>query len=293
MQITTGAGYQSTKFAKLMAVGENKLGKTCFTVAGALGVLPWQKNGGVVDSPKSLHVVTFDSNALGGIQSFLKSCGAPDAALDFNVYNLQDDFRRVSENEKDYDPTFYSAIFQALEAVDKAVKDSTTSMLVFSSLTGAAAGIQRGIAGPPGHDGKQVRSTMDQNKWSMLGQQLVELQNWGQRDRWHCIWEAHLDRANTGAKDDRGQPVEKDIIRVQGSAGKNWGYNVEQIVRIRRQFGRTHPGTKLDLTSFDTRPNFDFVAGGRNFTEKLSPSEPDMTEMFTKLGLKTGNWKMK
>lgn len=42
MKEQTGSTYQSTEYAKMLAVGEAKMGKTCSLVAGALGVLPWQ-----------------------------------------------------------------------------------------------------------------------------------------------------------------------------------------------------------------------------------------------------------
>lgn len=290
----TGNTYQSTKFAKLLAVGEAKLGKSCSLIAGALGVLPWQTEGGIVTNPENLHVITFDSNALGGIKSFItETCGAKDTALNFKVYNLQDDFRRVASNDMDYDPTFYAAIIQAVDLVRKRAKDSETSCVIISSLTGAAAGIERGISGPPVVSGKRSKSTMDQNKWAMLSSELSNLQNICQEDRWHCIWEAHLDRGVSSEKDEKGQPVEKDTIRVRGSAGRAWAYNVEQVVRMRRSYGRKFGTTKCDQTFFDTRASLDFLASGRNFTERLEAQEQCMTTMFKKLGLAVGGVKLK
>lgn len=294
MKEQTGSTYQSTEYAKMLAVGEAKMGKTCSLVAGALGVLPWQEGTGIVDAPENLHVLAFDSNALGGIQSFIKdSCKASELALKFRIYNLQDDFRRAATSDIDHDPKFYTAIFEALDLVRSKIKPGQVHAVIFSSLTGAANGILRGISGPPPRDGKRMKSIMDQNKWAMLAQQLTELQNSFQEDSWHCIWEAHLDKQVSNDKDERGQPTEKDTIRVSGSAGRSWAYNVEQVVRMRRTFGKVHAGTKCDLTHFDTRPNLDFLAGGRNFTERLSPQENDMTKMFEKLGLKIGGCKLK
>ncbi len=286
MKESTAEGYASTQFAKLLNVGENKQGKTATMVAGLLGVLPWQTSGGVVDRPSSLHVITFDANALGGIQGFLtKTCGAPKEALQLHVLNMQDDFRKASAGSDAYDGAFYGALFDAIQRChDKA--GSGVHAVVFSSLTGVAAGLLRAISGPP----SSGKSNMDQNKWSLYGSQLAELQNFAQQDFLHTIWEAHLMKKVSNSKDEKGQPEEKDSIQVKGSMGASWGYNVEQIVRFRRSVGRKHPGSNCDLAYFDTRASLDFLAGGRAFTEVLQPQEPCITQMFRKLGLKTGNW---
>lgn len=282
MKMQTGATYQSTKYAKALVVGENKQGKTCALVAGLLGVQPWQKEGGVVTSPAHLHIATMDANALGGIQKFLKeTCKAPDSALEFNVYNMQEDFMRVSTSTHDYDDTFFIALLDVIKAVDKAASKGGVHAFIISSLTGAAHGIQRALFGPP-----TGRGQADQNKWALLGQKLNELQRTAQQDKWHTLWEAHLDK-----KVDVKSGDSKEGIQVQGSAGKTWAYNVEQVFRFRRSYGQKFEKTNCDKVALDTRPSLDFIANGRGFNESLDPSEPDITAAFRKLGLSVGGWK--
>lgn len=279
---TTGAEYKASEYAKALTASESKVGKTTFLVGSCLGVLPWQKYGGVVDTPENLHVITFDANALGGIQKFLtQSCGAKAEALKFRVWNLQDDMRKVSETSGDYDMTFYSAVLGVLDKIHDRVKG--VPAVIFSSLTGLANGIERSIVGEP-----KGRGYSDASKWKALAHQLHEIQNFAQVDRWHIFWEGHLDKqAQLGLKN---EAPAKETIRVSGEAGRNWGYNVEQIFRIRRQFSQPHPGTKVDQVYLDTRPSLDFVASGRGFTESLEAKEPDLTVALGKLGLKVGHW---
>lgn len=283
----TGDTYQSSQYAKALAIAEGKVGKTTFEVASLLGVLPWQKEGGVVTKPEHLHILTFDANAGGGLKKFIKeTCNAPDEALKFRIYNLQDTMRRVSEGDGDYDMAFYNDVLSAISMVSDRVRPGEVHAIVFSSLTGLAAGFERALIGPP-----KGRGYSDPSKWKALSHQLSEVQNYAQVDKWHTIWEAHLDKpASMGMGKGGDSEAPKESIRVSGSAGRNWAYNVEQVFRIRRQFGRVHPGTKCDMVCLDTRPSFEFISGGRNFTEALEPNEYDMTAVFRKLGLKVGNW---
>ncbi len=284
---TTGEQYQTSQFAKGLFASESKVGKSCFLVASALGVLPWQKHGGIVDSPSNLHVITFDANALGGIQRFLlDTCKAPKEALQFKVYNLQDSMRRVSMAQSDYDMTFYHEIMSVVNKLEQTARG--VPVLHFSSLTGAANGLERSIVGPP-----KGKGYSDMSKWKMIAHQLHELQNFAQIDKWHCFWEAHIDKVVSASQGSNSVDVNKESIRVSGEAGRNWAYNVEQVFRIRRQYGQVFPGTKCDQVYMDTRPTLDFISSGRNFTEALEPKEVDMTHSFMKLGLKVGNWGMK
>lgn len=284
---TTGELYQSSKYAKALCVSGSKVGKSCFLVASALGVFPSQKFGGIIDKPANLHVITFDANALGGIQNFLtKTCNAPKEALGFRVYNLQDSFRRVSDSDSEYDMTFFNDVFVALDKIKTHAAKGGVHAVLFSSLTGLAAGLERAVIGPPGN---KKGNGADPSKWQAFSHQLTEIQNFSQVDSWHCLWEAHLDKApalDMGS----GAPQAKETIRVSGKAGRSWAYNVEQVFQIRRNMGQKHPNTNCDVVYLDTRPSLDFISNGRGFTENLAPQEPDLTVAFKKLGLTVGRW---
>lgn len=296
MKEMTGESYVSSPFEKGMLVGAAKEGKTVAEVAWILGAFPWQKNGGIVASPEELHIITFDSDALGKIQDFLtKTVGARKEALKFSVYNMEEDYRKIHTSEVDYDASFYATIYTTLKRIqDKAVRQKAPVVL-FSSLTGAASGILRGLSGgvkltTTGEgDPTFKKSSMDENKWAHYAMQLNEIRNAAQVDKWHCMWEAHL-ITTSGGKDEQGNKTTKESLGIMGREGVNWPYNVSHVYRFRRKFGQKYEGTKLDKVVLEPRPNLEFIAGGRGFTEFLEPQEPDMAEVFRKLGLKTGGF---
>jgi hypothetical protein len=279
----TGSTYQSSKHSSILAIAEAKVGKTCFEVASCLGLFPGQKEGGVVTKPEHLHVLTFDANAAGGIKPFLmKTLNAPQEALNYRILNMQDSMRKVSQGDSDYDMKFYNEVQEAISKVADKIRPGEVHALVVSSLTGMAAGIERSLVGPPTGKGYS-----DQSKWNALAHQLAELQNYMQSLDAHIIWEAHLDKApNSG----QGGTGAKESIRVTGKSGRNWGYNVEQVFRVRRHFGQKCAGTQCDKVELDTRPSFDFIAGGRGTTENLNPTEGDLTSVLRRLGYNTGHW---
>lgn len=288
----SGADYQSSKFAKALSVSEPKVGKTTYLVATALGVFPGQKEGGIVTRPEDLHVFTFDANALGGIQRFLlETCGAPKEALNFRVYNMQDDFRKVADSEADYNMSFYNSVVATVQKARDRAKGS--SVALFSSLTGLANGLERAIVGGPTGKGYS-----DPSKWKALAHQLHEIQNWAQIDAWHCIWEGHVDKPagmQVGKETPGAGP--KESIRVSGEAGRSWAYNTEQVFRIRRLNGQSvevdGKKTKCDQVYLDTKPSLDFLSNGRGFNEALDAKESDPTVAFRKLGLTVGHWGQK
>lgn len=292
MKEQTGANYQASRYAKALCISEAKVGKTCALIGWALGVLPWCKSGGIVTKPEHLHVITFDANALGGVARFLRqTCGAPESALGYNVYNLQDDFRKVTESDNDYDTTFYNAVFNVISLIERKVASAgpnSVHCVVVSSLTGLAAGLERAVVGAPG---QKKGYGSDPSKWKALAAQLQELQHYLQVDRWHCIWEAHLDKGSSFDMANKESAASQESIRVSGQAGRNWAFNVEQVFKIRRNFGTRHPNTQCDKVMLDTRPSASFLATGRGFTEELAPLEEDMAGAFKKLGLVTGEWK--
>jgi hypothetical protein len=274
-----GSSYQSAKFAKALIAGEYKTRKTASIVAWCLGLFPWQLNGGVVSRPEDLNVITFDSGALSGVIPFLKeTLKAPDEAFKFRVWNLEDDTRRIYESEKPYDHSLYSAVLSLQARLRDSCTGGGTPVVVMSSLTVLAMALERAIMGPPTGAGKSGKGIGDEDRWGVLKRQLFTLQNAFGVDAWHMIWEAHI--AKSG--DD-----EKETLQVSGAAGKNWGVNVEQIFRLRRGMS-VRPG--LEQILLDTRPDTSFIAGGKNFSERLKPEEPDLTVALYKLGLKVGCW---
>ena len=280
---STGGTYQSSKFGKATCVGDAKQGKSSYLVAGALGVLPWsdKKVGGIVDRPENLHVFTFDQGALSGITRFLTdTCKAPAEALNFTVYNMEGDVNKLYDGDSDYDLSLYNTILTTVQDAMSTAKKGGTHACIFSSLTGMAKAMERGVVGPP-----KGKGYGDQSKWQIISAKLMEIQNWVQQDVWHTFWEAHLDKAPT-----MGSDVAKESIQVSGKAGRSWTFNTPQVFRIRRQFGTVHAGTKCDLTYLDTKPNLDFIANGRGFTESLDAKEPCPAAAFKKLGLQVGGW---
>lgn len=281
MKKQTGMTYQPSQYAKQLLVSDAKIGKTTYLVGAALGCLPWQREGGIIDKPEHLAVFSLDASAVDGIAEFLvKTCGAPQEALQFTVYNLEDDLRAVSTGKSEYDNTFYNALMAALKDFAQNAGKGTLCAIA-SSLTGFAEGIKRGIAGPCNGEKK---STMDQNKWDLLGSQLAEVRNLFQTDKWHCLWEGHTVKEIV---DD----VEKDKISgLQGSVGKNFPYNVEHVFKICRNFGTKFEKTKCDQVYLDTQPSLAFIAGGRKVNERLQGKEPDLANILRKLGKVTSGW---
>jgi len=292
MDEQTGNNYTSAEYAKVLAAADAKIGKTTFLVASLLGALPWQRFGGVVDRPRHLHVLTFDANALGGIKRFItNSCGKDTSYCDFRVYNHQDEWKRVSHSKEDWNYDLYNAVVNTLSTVSaRAVKEGGVHALLFSSLTGLSEGMLRALAGPPSEERKGAG--MDPAKWSEFARQLIDVRNYGQVDTHHCIWEAHIDRGSQFSmkKNDEADAGPRESLHVPGSAGRSWSFNVEQVFRIRRDFGDTFEKTNVDMTYLDTRPSADFISGGRGFTEALKAREPDLTLAFHKLGLKIGRF---
>lgn len=290
----TGLTYQGSTYAKATFVSTPKIGKTSFLVASALGVLPWQREGGIVDHPKNLHVVSVDAGSLGGIRDFLlKSCGASEEALGFTVWNLQDSARRVGESAQEYDLNFYNDLMAVFTKIQDRAKG--VPVVHVASLTGVSQALERSIVGPPGSAGckaKDGRVTgkgySDISKWQALSHQLSTVQNTFQVDDWHCLWETHLDQ---GAPQMIGNaPEPKQSIRVSGSAGRWWAFNCESVFNIKREFGQKYKETTVDKVYLDTKHGIEVLSGGRKFNECLDAQERDMTAAFRKLGLKVGHW---
>lgn len=283
MQEQSGSTYQSAKYAKALIAGEAKSYKTASTMAWALGLFPWQKNGGIVSKPEDLHVVTFDAGALSGVNTFLKkTLGAPDAAFNYKVWNFQDDARQAFESEKPYDHSLYNSVLAVQQRLRDAVATGGgTPVVLFSSLTVLAMALERALMGPPTGAGKSGKGVGDEDRWGLLKRQLFTIQNAFGVDAWHMFWEAHVLK---------GTDDGKETLQISGSAGRNWGVNMEQIFRLQRGPVEQGPGGSLEKVYLDCRPSTEFIANGKNFNELLNPQEPDLTVALYKLGLKVGCW---
>lgn len=291
MKEQTGDTYQGSQYAKALMLDTAKNGKSCFLVGSILGVLPWQKYGGVVDRPSHLHVLSIDSDAMGGVNLFLtKTCNAPPEALKYRIYNLQDDAQRIAMNKEGNDLSFYNTLMSVMMTIQERVqKERGVHAVLFSSLTNIGATVLRGISGDPAEAGAGM--SIDKN--NRFGQMIKEIQLWGQIDDWHCFWEAHLHKKSPIPKPGQAPQPEKDSLLLRGQVGEQFPVNVEQIFRVRRDHGQKWEGTECDKAYMDTRASSDFVPGGRLFTEKLSSKEPDLTVALHKLGKEIGRWGMK
>jgi hypothetical protein len=288
MKEQTGETYTSSGYAKDLFASEAKVGKSCFLIASMLGVLPWQKSGGLVDRPENLHVITFDSNALGGVKDFLiKTCGAKAEALKFNVYNMQQDLLDTAGSESGYDYSFYNKLIETLDRVTQRVRG--VPALHVSSLTGAAEGLLRGIQSPVG---EQKGTGMDIAKWSDFARQVSSIRNLVHAGPWHSVWEAHILKMVRKGQSKEDQ-VTTESIQIPGQSGVNFPYNVEHVFRIRRSFGKRFQNTNCDEVYLDTKPTYEFTNNGRGFNENLEAKEPDMVSVFKRLGMKVGHWGMK
>jgi hypothetical protein len=278
----TGATYKSATYAKALVAGESKSYKTASLVAWSLGLFPWQKNGGIVSRPEDLNVITFDSGALAGVNTFLKkTLNAPEEAFKYKVWNFQDEARQIFASTQPYDHSLYNSVLSLQSRLAESIGGGTP-VVIFSSLTVLAMSLERAIMGPPTGTGKTGKGVGDEDRWGLLKRQLFTIQNSYQVDKWHMFWEAHVMK---GTEDG------KETLQISGSAGRNWGVNMEQIFRLQRgQKVPSPPGTLLEQMSLNTRPTAEFMAGGRNFSELLDPMEPDLTVALHKLGLKVGLW---
>lgn len=281
----TGETYASSKYAKDLHLAEGKVGKTSFLTASLLGVLPWQKSGGVVTRPEHLHILAFDSSALAGLSGFLtKTCGADPSVIKYNVYNFQEDARRTSTLQTDWNFDLYNTVKSVIQEVQGKAQKGGVHAMLFSSLTGLTQSVQRGLQGP---FAAKKGTGMDQAKWAAFSTAIAELRSIAQLDVMHCLWEAHV--YVTPPKKPDEEP--KESLQIDGKTGQNFAYNVESVFRIRRRFGqKAGDKSNCDQVYLDTQPNMEVICNGRGFTERLNKQEPDLTEAYRKLGLAVGGY---
>lgn len=300
MQESDGFSYKAAKYEKGTYLAPGKVGKTCFLVASALGVLPNQMkrgSGGIVGSPSKLHIIAIDSSAMTDVVSFMTDIlKAPKEVAKINIYNMQDDVNRLAASDQDYDLGFYNSFLLTLARVQEKVAQSPgTHGLIISSLTGLASAIERGVAGPPGSAGTtnkdgQVsgKGYMDPSKWKVHAQQLSHIRMKTQVDDYHCLWEGHIDVTKKFSMSKEDDAV-TETIAISGQSGRNWPYNTDHTFRMRREFNNNWEGTECDKVHL-CKPDMDFTAGGRGYTGRLRDKEYDLTHVYQRLGLKVGGW---
>lgn len=283
--VTLRTESSKSQFLKAYVVAGGKEGKTTFLVASCLGALPHQKQG-LVTEPAHLHIIGIDSNAVGGLGAFLtKVCGKDDRFLDVDVHNMQDAANLVSAGKSDWDYSFFNAMMAKVKDVRAAIqKTPGVHAVIMSSLTGLAESLQRGMAGPP--DPSKKGGGMDAAKWQDLSRQLIEIRNLLQLDTHHMFWEGHVFSAGGGMNG-----VAHEEAGVAGKVGKNWGFNVDQVFRLRRELRQCYPNTQVEKQYVDTKPTLEFTSGGRGFTGVLADKEYDLVDVASKLGYKVGGFK--
>jgi hypothetical protein len=274
-------GNSTSDFLKMMVVAEGKVGKTTHIAASCLGALPHQTKG-LVDKPENLHILGFDEAFVDGLLRFIReSCKKSAAYTNLSVYDLTEVTRKASAGNG-WDYGVLNAVQSHLQQIKAEVARGGVHAVIFSSLTGMSGGVKAGLAGAP--DSSKKGSGMDQSKWDAMSHQLNSIRNAAQADTHHVFWEGHVTKKGGDDED------QKETMSVQGSAGKNWGFNVEQVVRLRREMAK-YPGFNVDKVYMDTRPSLDFVSGGRGFNESLDAKEYDLVVMAEKLGKKVGGFK--
>ena len=295
--------YESSTYGKELFVAPAKGTKTTTLIGNILGVMPWQENGGIVDKPENLHIISFDASAIGGVYEFLTEyCGAHKDIAKVHIENLQEAAKKAFASRTDYDPQFLATLYDTIHKCQDRTTKSGTHVIMFSSLTMAAKAILRSISGPAflAQGSQMKKSPMDFNKWNFLKQVLSELQWSVQQDNYHTIWEGHLGEKLSKETDGTGQPKVFDTVQIDGNTAKTLPAQVERVWEIKRSpmkwpDPKTKKPTKVALTSFNPNPIFDFgeVQTGRSVTTRLSNDEPCLTNAFHNLGLKIGQWEGK
>lgn len=280
--------YAGSPWAAQLWLAEAKAGKTTWLIGQALGVWPGQQHGGIVTHPSHLHVVALDMQAVRGVLGFLRRWASPEVGK-VDVWDLEADAQSAISSDTDWDLTMYNALLNAYTRIHALAKPGEVHVLMTSSLTGAAAYIQRALFGRPGL-GDKKGSGGDMAKNDALNEQLAELRRAAQADGLHCWWEGHVTR--TVAKTQNGQPgEERDDIGLRGKTGHTFAFNVGQVFRLRRFPGQREPSLSVpcDKVQVDTKPTLSFFQG-RDF-HLLNPLETDIGAMYKKLGYAVGGWR--
>lgn len=292
------ANYAPCIYDKATFLSPGKVGKTCWLVGAALGVLPNQLksgSGAIVGKPEYLHVICIDNSAFSDVISFLRHCGAPKEINRASIYNMQDDVNTLAAGDQEYDMGFYNAMLVLNQKIRAKVALGGTHAVIMSSLTGLATAIERGVAGPPGSAGRvnaagemSGKGYMDPSKWQAHAQQMQQIRAKFQVDEFHMLWEGHIDVVKKFSMKFEEGGV-KESVAISGKTGRNWGWNTDHTYRLRRQFSDTWEGTNCDKIHMDTNPDMEFFPGGRG-QDKLKKKEYCLSTVYKKLGLKRGGW---
>lgn len=280
MKKQTGEKIQESSYIKALVTGTTKMGKTVGLVLQCMGLMPWQKYGGVCN-PSNIHLLGFDESGAKGINSFLKMINAPAEAYKYNYWNMQEDVLKVARSPHEYDYEFFNAVMKTIREIANEMKPG--GVLIPSSLTTMALALERGVAGPAG---EKPGGGMDQSKWQDFARQITDIRAEAQVDLWHCIWEAHIYKPPNTSQNKEAE--KEETLQVSGKSGFNFPNNVSHTFRLQRKFGMRHEGTKVDKMYFDTQPSMAYT--GRCVTENLGPQETDLTYMLAKLGYKVNYW---
>lgn len=282
MKHVTGESKEiESNYLKALVTGTAKMGKTCALACMALGLMPWQKHGGLVTAPHNLWILGFDEAAAKGINTFLKMLNAPPEAYKYNYIKLQDDVLAASRGTEEYDYTFFNKVMETMRYVQGKIKPG--GVLIPSSLTTMALALERSVAGPAG---AKPGGGMDQSKWQDFARQIADIRGEAQIDNWHCLWEAHIYKPPNTSQNKEAE--KEETLQVSGKSGFNFPNNVSAVFRLQRKRGQMYPGTKVDQMYFDTRTEMAYT--GRCVTETLAPQETDLTVMCHKMGYKVGFW---
>ena len=275
-------GNSSSDYLRAFVVAEGKVGKTTYLAASCLGALPHQTKG-LVDKPENLHILGFDEAFVDGLLRFItETCKKPKDYLKLNVWDFTDEVRKSSLGEG-WNFTLFNEVQKAYGQIKQEIQQRPgVHAIIASSLTGMALGIEAGLAGAP-MPGKKGAG-MDMAKWGSFGHQMSHLRNIMQVDTHHMLWEGHVTKSSGATEEDR-----KETVSISGKVGQNWGMNVDQIVRLRREMSK-YPNTKVDKVFMETRPALDFVSGGRGSNEALEPREYDLVQLAEKLGKRVGGY---
>lgn len=292
--------YQSSVYGKELFVAPAKVGKTTTLVGNILGVMPWQENGGIIDTPANLHILSFDAAAVDGVREFLVDhCSAPKEIDKVHIENLQEAAKKAFASTSDYNGLFLNTVYEALRKIQDRTAKPGVHVVMFCSLTMMAKAVLRSISGPAfSIDGqaKMKKSPMDQNKWNLMKQLMTEFQWTAQQDNYHTFWEGHHGLKTSKKTDGKGDPLIYDSVQIDGGTAETFPAQVErpwEIVRSSNKYidPKTKKPTKICLTHFNPTPNFDFgqVQTGRKVA-RLSGDQPCLTKAFHELGLKIGGW---
>lgn len=287
MKRVTGDTMTQGKYIKLLAMSYAKSGKSSFLVAQALGLMPWQRHGGIVTDPKHLHVIALDQDALDGIKDFLNMCGAPKEAHNYDVFDMREDYRSLADNPAQYNHTFFNTLMGIRMEIQNNIQPGETHAVIMSSFTTMAKAMERALMGKPTGSEKSGKGNGSYDLWGMLKLQMGDIQTSFQVDKAHMLWEAHLESITV--KDESGKNIQQEALQVHGSSAKQWPNNTSHNFIIRRDRFTNHPGTEINNMYLEPKAGLAFISGGRNEI-KLADREPDLTIVLKKLGYEVGRW---